>query len=100
MFPTTEDMDVFTAAGGRDRLSFARLPYTIEEEEGDEEDVTFSEGEDVSAEKDCLSTSEALLCCRTEKRLVKKGGREGNVRAGGRVFLLVGGICGSCLDKR
>lgn len=32
---------------------------------------------------DCLSTLEALLCCRTEKRLVKEGGREGNVRAVG-----------------
>lgn len=30
---------------------------------------------------DCLSTFEATLCCRTEKRLAKEGGREGNVRA-------------------
>lgn len=31
----------------------------------------------------CLLTLEALLCCRREKRLVKEGGREGNVRAVG-----------------
>lgn len=30
---------------------------------------------------DCLSTFEALLCTRTEERLVKEGGREGNERA-------------------
>lgn len=30
---------------------------------------------------DCVSALEALLCSRTEKRLVKEGGREENVRA-------------------
>ncbi len=46
MFLTTEAMKVFTDARGHDRLSLIYRPFTIEEEE-----VTFSEEEDVSAEK-------------------------------------------------
>ncbi|KAG8011416.1 hypothetical protein GBF38_006200 [Nibea albiflora] len=70
-------MNIFTDTGRHDRLSLIYRPFTIEEEE-----VTFSEEEDVSAEKDCLSTLEVLLCCRTEKMPAKEGGREENVRAG------------------
>lgn len=45
MFLTDETMDIFTVSRGHDRLSLIYPPFTIEEE------VTFSEEEDVSAEK-------------------------------------------------
>lgn len=45
MFLTSRAMDIFTAARGHDRLPPIYRPFTIEEE------VTFSEEEDVSAEK-------------------------------------------------
>ena len=45
MFLTDETMDIFTVSRGHDRRSLIYPPFTIEEE------VTFSEEEDVSAEK-------------------------------------------------
>lgn len=49
MFPANETMNIFTDARGHDRLSLVYRPFTIDEEE--EEEVTFSEAEDVSVEK-------------------------------------------------
>lgn len=56
MFPANKAMNIFTDARGHDRLSLIYRPFTIEEE------VTFSEAEDVSAEKGRKEDAQCRVC--------------------------------------
>ncbi len=60
MFVTNKAMNIFMDTRGHDRLSLIYRPFTIEEE------VTFSEEEDVSAEKGRKEDARCRVCAWTE----------------------------------
>lgn len=60
MFPTNKAMNIFTDTRGHDRRPLIYVPFTIEEE------VTFSEAEDVNAEKGKKEDAHRRVCARTE----------------------------------